>query len=308
MTIEVQNISKSYGATKVLRDVNLTIKSGELVSLLGPSGSGKTTLLNLLGCFDRPTSGDVLVSGHAISTLSDRELDRIRLLRIGFVFQRINLIPILTAIENIELPLEIAGVAREERRRRAAELLDSVGLAHRAGHRPSQLSAGEQQRVFAHVPALAHAEFLRYGSIHRNSYVDTPRILDEELRLKARPNLSFAGQITGVEGYVESIATGLLAGRFAAALALGEPLRPLPRATALGSLTHYLTHADAKHYQPANIAFDLLPALEEELKRKLRHDRPGRHAAVCRRAQAAMDEYLGESLAKSTGEAHAAPR
>jgi methylenetetrahydrofolate--tRNA-(uracil-5-)-methyltransferase len=95
-----------------------------------------------------------------------------------------------------------------------------------------------------------------------------------------------------VEGYVESIATGLLAGRFAAAYARGETPAGLPRETACGSLMHYLTHADPKRYQPANIAFDLLPQLDDELKRKLRHDRKARHAEVCRRAVAAMDEYL----------------
>ena len=131
-----------------------------------------------------------------------------------------------------------------------------------------------------------------------------PRLLAPALQLASDPRIFFAGQISGVEGYVESIATGLMAGRFAAALALGESLRPLPRATALGSLTHYLTHADPTHYQPANIAFDLLPALEEELKRKLRHDRPGRHAEICRRALVAMDEYLGEGL-DAPAEAHA---
>jgi putative ABC transport system ATP-binding protein len=149
--LETRSLVRAFmmGETKVcaLDNISFSVMPGDFLSIMGPSGSGKTTLLNLLGCFDRPTSGEVLVGGRAVSSLSDRELDRIRLLRIGFVFQRINLIPILTAVENIELPLEIAGVEREERRRRAAELLESVGLTHRAGHRPAQLSAGEQQRV-----------------------------------------------------------------------------------------------------------------------------------------------------------------
>lgn len=149
--LETKSLCKVYrmGETEVraLNGIDLAIEQGDFMSIMGPSGSGKSTLLTLLGCIDRPTSGDVFVSGKAVSSLSDRELDRIRLLRIGFVFQRINLIPILTSLENVELPLEMAGVGAEERRGRAKELLESVGLAHRAGHRPTQLSAGEQQRV-----------------------------------------------------------------------------------------------------------------------------------------------------------------
>jgi ABC-type lipoprotein export system ATPase subunit len=149
--LEAKSLTRKFmmGATEVraLDDISLAVMPGEFISIMGPSGSGKTTLLNLLGCFDRPSSGEVRIGGRAVSSLSDRDLDRIRLLRIGFVFQRINLIPILTAIENVELPLEIAGVASEERRSRSLELLESVGLASRAGHRPTQLSAGEQQRV-----------------------------------------------------------------------------------------------------------------------------------------------------------------
>ena len=149
--LEARSIIRAFkmgnSEVRALDGVSLAVEPGEFLSIMGPSGSGKTTLLNLLGCFDRPTSGEMFIGGREVSSLSDRDLDRIRLLRIGFVFQRINLIPILTAVENIELPLEIAGMAREERRARAAELLESVGLAHRAGHRPGQLSAGEQQRV-----------------------------------------------------------------------------------------------------------------------------------------------------------------
>ena len=192
--------------------------------------------------------------------------------------------------------------------RQETQRADSYNLVGFQNH----MTFPAQKRVLRLIPGLENAAFLRYGQMHRNTYINAPALLTPALQLISEPRVFFAGQISGVEGYVESIATGLMAGRFAAALALGEPLRPLPRATALGSLTHYLTHADAKHYQPANIAFDLLPALEEELKRKLRHDRPGRHAEVCRRAIEAMDEYLGQALGdpldESTGEAHAAPR
>jgi methylenetetrahydrofolate--tRNA-(uracil-5-)-methyltransferase len=106
----------------------------------------------------------------------------------------------------------------------------------------------------------------------------------------------FAGQISGVEGYVEAIATGLMAGMHAASLALGDPPRPLPRATALGSLCHFISGADPANYQPANITFDLLPPLEEDLRRKLRHDKAARHREICRRALAALEEYRHAAL------------
>jgi methylenetetrahydrofolate--tRNA-(uracil-5-)-methyltransferase len=112
--------------------------------------------------------------------------------------------------------------------------------------------------------------------------------LNQFLQLRAEPRIYFAGQISGVEGYVESIATGLLAGQFAA----NPAPRPIPRQTALGSLLHYITGADPKHYQPANITFDLLPALDEATRKTLRKDKKARHAEVCRRATAALDEYL----------------
>lgn len=150
----------------------------------------------------------------------------------------------------------------------------------------------EQKRVFRMIPGLEHAEFLRYGQIHRNTYINGPELLTETLALKSDPRVLFAGQISGVEGYVESIATGLLAGRFAAELAAGRPPRAVPRETALGSLTHFITHANPKNYQPANIAFDLLPALDEETRKKLKRDKRARHAEVCRRAIEAMDTYV----------------
>ncbi len=151
---------------------------------------------------------------------------------------------------------------------------------------------GEQTRVFRLIPGLQNAEFLRFGQIHRNTYINGPALLNECLQLRNRPNLFFAGQICGVEGYVESIATGLLAGRNAANLAWGEPIRAFPRDTALGSLCHYISTAEARDYQPANITFDLLPRLDEETRHRLRRDKRARHAEICRRAQASMDEHL----------------
>jgi methylenetetrahydrofolate--tRNA-(uracil-5-)-methyltransferase len=150
----------------------------------------------------------------------------------------------------------------------------------------------EQARVLRMIPGLERAEFLRYGQIHRNTYINAPALLTPTLQLRSHPRVLFAGQISGVEGYVESIATGLMAGLHAIALAAGEEPRPFPRQTALGSLCRYISGADPAGYQPANITFDLLPPLEEETRRRLRHDKKARHAEVCRRALAALGEHL----------------
>ncbi|MGB6746300.1 MAG: methylenetetrahydrofolate--tRNA-(uracil(54)-C(5))-methyltransferase (FADH(2)-oxidizing) TrmFO [Terracidiphilus sp.] len=159
----------------------------------------------------------------------------------------------------------------------------------------NHLKFGEQARVLRLIPGLENARFLRYGQIHRNTYICAPALLDETLRLKKAPAILFAGQISGVEGYTESIATGLLAGIYAAALARGEEPVPVPRASALGSLVHYITHADPKDFQPANITFDLLEPLEEELRKKVR-DKKERHRLVCERSLAAFDAWRAQSL------------
>jgi methylenetetrahydrofolate--tRNA-(uracil-5-)-methyltransferase len=142
------------------------------------------------------------------------------------------------------------------------------------------------------IPGLERAEFLRYGQIHRNTYINGPSLLDPAMSLRANPRIFFAGQIAGIEGYVESIATGLVAGRNAAAVMRGEEPRQLPRETALGSLCHYVSAADPKDYQPANITFDLLPPLDAADAQKFRHDKKARREAVCRRALEALDEFL----------------
>jgi methylenetetrahydrofolate--tRNA-(uracil-5-)-methyltransferase len=157
----------------------------------------------------------------------------------------------------------------------------------------NHLKFGEQARVLRMIPGLAKAEFLRFGQIHRNTYINAPALLTPALQLRADERIFFAGQISGVEGYMEAISTGLMAGRFAAALVQGEELRPWPRQTALGSLTHYLVSADPSDYQPANITFDLLPALDDAARSRLRNDKKARHAEVCRRAIEAMDEHMG---------------
>ena len=143
------------------------------------------------------------------------------------------------------------------------------------------------------IPGLENAKFLRYGQIHRNTYICSPSVLDDRLRMKEHPSIFFAGQISGVEGYTESIASGLLAGLYAAALAHGEDPMPVPRQSALGSLVNYITQADPKHFQPANITFDLLVQLEEETRKKVR-DKKERHRMVCERALAAFDGWWTE--------------
>jgi putative ABC transport system ATP-binding protein len=149
--ITARNVTRSFsmpaGPVFAVRDVTLSIRAGEHTAITGPSGCGKSTLLHLLGCVDAPSSGTLLFSGKEASTLNDRERSLLRLRHIGFVFQRFFLLPMLTAAENVELPQAEAGVPRDERRRRSLELLDYVGLASRADHRPSQLSGGEMQRV-----------------------------------------------------------------------------------------------------------------------------------------------------------------
>jgi methylenetetrahydrofolate--tRNA-(uracil-5-)-methyltransferase len=156
----------------------------------------------------------------------------------------------------------------------------------------NHMKFGDQARVLRLIPGLEKAEFLRFGQIHRNTYINAPALLTATLQLRTRPEIFFAGQISGVEGYVESIATGLVAGMHAAALALGQTPRPLPRATALGSLCHYVSAADPKDYQPANITFDLLPPLDEANRQRLRKDKKARHALICQQALEAFAGYL----------------
>src|SRR5882757_6901587 len=161
---------------------------------------------------------------------------------------------------------------------------DSYNLVGFQNH----LKFGEQARVLRLIPGLENARFLRYGQIHRNTYIESPRLLDPTLAMKEHPRLLFAGQISGVEGYTESMATGMLAGLYAARRAQGLAVTPVPRGTALGSLVNYITRADLKQFQPANITFDLLEPLEEETRRKIR-DKRERHKLQCERALAAFD-------------------
>src|SRR5215475_9125956 len=160
---------------------------------------------------------------------------------------------------------------------------DSYNLVGFQNH----LKFGEQARVLRLIPGLENARFLRYGQIHRNTYINAPTLLRETLQMKEHPRVLFAGQICGVEGYVESIATGLMAGVHAAALASGaEPVAP-PRASAFGSLMNYVTQADPRNFQPANITFDLLPALARRVR-----DRKERHRLQCEAALRALDGWV----------------
>jgi putative ABC transport system ATP-binding protein len=158
-----RRFSKGGNVVHALSATNLWIKRGEFVSIMGPSGSGKTTLLNILGCLDKPTSGHVILDGVDVAKMNESDLSRIRRDKIGFVFQAFNLIPILNAIENVELPMECVKIPKDKRKERARQLLSLVGLSERLKHRPHGLSAGEQQRVaiaraFANNPSIILAD------------------------------------------------------------------------------------------------------------------------------------------------------
>jgi methylenetetrahydrofolate--tRNA-(uracil-5-)-methyltransferase len=173
---------------------------------------------------------------------------------------------------------------------------DSYNLVGFQNH----LKFGEQARVLSLIPGLENARFLRYGQIHRNTYINSPALLNSTLQMKAHPQVLFAGQICGVEGYVESIATGLMAGFNAAALAISCDPEPPPRASAFGSLAHYITQAESKTFQPANITFDLLPALDHKVR-----DRKERHRLQCELALCEFEGWLQRStLQPASAEQH----
>ncbi len=167
VVLETENLEKVYtlGRRKInaLSDVSLRVNKGDFISIMGPSGSGKTTLLNMLGCLDKPTNGKVILDGVNVTKVSEKSLCKFRKYKIGFVFQTFNLMPYLSAIENVELPMEGTKKSKSERRKRAHELLEIVGLSAREEHRPLRLSAGEQQRVaiaraLANNPAIVLAD------------------------------------------------------------------------------------------------------------------------------------------------------
>jgi methylenetetrahydrofolate--tRNA-(uracil-5-)-methyltransferase len=163
----------------------------------------------------------------------------------------------------------------------------------------TQMKWGEQARVLKMIPGLENAEFVRFGMIHRNTYVNAPTVLHETWQTRVRPDLFFAGQMSGVEGYVESAASGLIAGRNAAALALGEPPSAPPRTTAIGALAYYASHADPRHYVPSNIAFGLIPPLETRVK-----SRKDRNTAISERALADLARWEAGLKPCATGARH----
>ena len=187
MVIKIESLSKIYqmGDVQVnaLKDINLTIAEGEFVAIIGPSGSGKTTLMNIIGCLDVPTSGRYWLSGHEVSRLKDNQLAEIRNRQIGFVFQSFNLLPRLTALDNVLRPLIYRGMGYKERLSRGREALERVGLEDRMGHRPTQLSGGQQQRVaiaraIAGDPAIILADEPT-GNLDSTSGRDITGILQE---------------------------------------------------------------------------------------------------------------------------------
>lgn len=145
--IDIKGITKSFGSLQVLKGIDLHIDKGEVVSIVGPSGAGKTTLLQIIGTLDKPDSGQIIINGTDVSSLSRKKLSEFRNQHIGFVFQFHQLLPEFTALENIMIPAFIAGKSRSEAKKKAEELLDFMGLSDRAGHKPSELSGGEKQRV-----------------------------------------------------------------------------------------------------------------------------------------------------------------
>ena len=163
--IRARRLRKVYssGEVEALRGIDFEVARGEMVAVVGPSGSGKTTLLNCISGLDSFDGGSVFVDGRDLSAMSDRERTDYRMRSMGFIFQAFNLLPVLTAVENVEIPLLLQGVRPGEARRRASDLLETLGLAHRTGHRPDQLSGGEQQRVavaraLVHNPAVVWAD------------------------------------------------------------------------------------------------------------------------------------------------------
>jgi len=185
--IRVSGLTKVYGsgdaAVQALRGVDLEIPAGDFVAIMGPSGSGKSTFLSILGCLERPSSGEYYLDGRDVNSLEDDELADLRNKKLGFVFQSFNLLPRHNILRNVEMPLIYAGVPRDERRKRAQELLEQVGLGHRLTHKPAELSGGEQQRV-AIARALANNPLVIFadeptGNLDTKASIDIMEIFQQ---------------------------------------------------------------------------------------------------------------------------------
>lgn len=194
--IAIENLKKSYRDSEVevqaLNGINLSFEQGEFASIVGPSGSGKTTLLNMIGGLDKPDQGNILIGGTNITGFTSRELIDFRLNNIGFVFQSYNLIPVLTALENVEFIMHLQGIPREKRQNRAVELLKAVGLGDRMHSRPSKLSGGQQQRVAVARALASHPRFILADEPTANlDSVSTRNLLDIMEKLNHGENITF---------------------------------------------------------------------------------------------------------------------
>ena len=205
MIIRIRNLGKIYDTGKVqveaLKNVSLDIDRGEFVSIMGPSGSGKSTLMNIIGCLDRATSGYYELDGVDISRLDDVELAKIRNLKIGFVFQSFNLLPRMTALQNVELPMIYAGVGRKERRKRAIEALERVNLSERMDHKPNELSGGQKQRISIARAFLKNPPILILDEATSSLDNESERLVQESLNKLAhgRTTLIIAHRLTTIK-------------------------------------------------------------------------------------------------------------
>ncbi len=194
--IQISDLHKVYDETKVpvyaLNGVDLTIEEGEFTAIVGPSGSGKTTLLNMIGGLDKPTKGEVVIDGTKVGSLKPRKLIDFRLHNIGFVFQAYNLIPVLTAIENVAFIMQLQGQSKDKRHRRAMELLEAVGIGDKADQRPGNLSGGQQQRVAVARALASEPKFILADEPTANlDSTSTNELLDIMLRMKEESNITF---------------------------------------------------------------------------------------------------------------------
>ncbi len=194
--IQISDLHKVYDETKVpvyaLNGVDLTIEEGEFTAIVGPSGSGKTTLLNMIGGLDKPTKGKVVIDGTEVGSLKPRKLIDFRLHNIGFVFQAYNLIPVLTAIENVAFIMQLQGQSKDKRHKRAMELLEAVGIGDKADQRPGNLSGGQQQRVAVARALASEPKFILADEPTANlDSTSTNELLDIMLRMKEESNITF---------------------------------------------------------------------------------------------------------------------